>query len=271
MNTPRIIKHSDIIYSCFFPTETLSEFRMNVHVLIYVYSGEMFVEDSGHKIKVNAGEYVFLRRDNHVRILKQSADGAPYKAISIRFERNFLRDYFSKMDRTKLPSNAKRFKDAAIKLQKTAYFDSLFYSLYPYTDVEVKPLPELIAMKMNEAVFCLLSYDKSFYPTLFDFNAPWKIDLLQFMEQNYTQDMTLEEFATYTGRSLATFKRDFADISDLTPQKWLIQKRLEKAYELICDQKKKVSDVYLDVGFKNRSHFTVAFKKQYGFSPGSTL
>lgn len=271
MDTPRIIKHSDIIYSCFVPTETLSEFRINVHVLIYVYSGEMIVEDNGRRVKVNAGEYVFLRRDNHVQILKQAVGDAPYKAISIRFERNFLRDYFSRTDREKLPVNVRRFKDVALKLHKTPYLDSLFFSLYPYTDVEVKPLPELMAMKMNEAVFCLLSYDERFYPTLFDFNAPWKIDLLQFMEQNYTQDMTLEEFATYTGRSLATFKRDFAKISDLPPQKWLIQKRLEKAYLLICEQKKKVSDVYVDVGFKNRSHFTVAFKKQYGFSPGTTV
>lgn len=60
------------------------------------------------------------------------------------------------------------------------------------------------------------------------------------MERNYTQDMTLKEFAIYTGRSLATFKRDFAEISDLTPQKWSIQKQLEKAYTLICEQKKRV-------------------------------
>lgn len=29
----------------------------------------------------------------------------------------------------------------------------------------------------------------------------------------------MEEIASYTGRSLATFKRDFAKVSDLTPQK----------------------------------------------------
>lgn len=78
----------------------------------------------------------------------------------------------------------------------------------------------------------------------------------------------MSEFAAYTGRSLATFKRDFASISDLPPQKWLIRQRLEAARRMICDEGRRVSDVYLEVGFKNRSHFTVAFKKQYGFAPG---
>ncbi len=68
--------------------------------------------------------------------------------------------------------------------------------------------------------------------------------------------------------SLATFKRNFASISDLPPQKWLIQQRLEAARKMICDERRQVSDVYMEVDFKNRSHFTVAFKKQYGFAPG---
>ena len=76
------------------------------------------------------------------------------------------------------------------------------------------------------------------------------------------------EFATYTGRSLATFKRDFAKVSDLPPEKWLIRKRLDKAYEMLRDGKRKPSDVYYEVGFKNRSHFSIAFKRQFGVSPG---
>lgn len=102
---------------------------------------------------------------------------------------------------------------------------------------------------------------------LFDFTEPWKIDIMEFLEENYMYELSMEEIASYTGRSLATFKRDFAKISDLTPQKWLINKRLKVAHDLITTQNMKVSDVYVDVGFKNLSHFYAAFKKQFGYSP----
>ena len=87
------------------------------------------------------------------------------------------------------------------------------------------------------------------------------------MTENYMYELTMEEMAHYTGRSLATFKRDFKKISTLTPQKWLIHKRLEAAYEKMKTGTRKVQDVYLEVGFKNPSHFATAFKKQFGVSP----
>ena len=77
----------------------------------------------------------------------------------------------------------------------------------------------------------------------------------------------MENFGYLTGRSLTTFKRDFKKISPLTPQKWLIKKRLEVAYFKLKEEGKKVQDVYVEVGFKNPSHFSTAFKKQYGISP----
>jgi molybdopterin-biosynthesis enzyme MoeA-like protein len=36
-------------------------------------------------------------------------------------------------------------------------------------------------------------------------------------------DLTMEQIAAYAGRSLATFKRDFAKISTLNPQKWSVK------------------------------------------------
>ena len=97
--------------------------------------------------------------------------------------------------------------------------------------------------------------------------SPWKIDLIDFMEKNFTQNLSMNDFARYTGRSLATFKRDFAKISSLTPQKWLIQRRLKEAYDLIFNHNKKAHQVYLEVGFKEISHFYRTFKEQYGVLP----
>lgn len=264
----QIYNYWDIVYSCFVPQEMLSEHKMPVHVLIYVYSGEMVVNDNGRTLKVGKGNYVFIKRDHQVKLLKHTVKNAPYKAISIRFERNFLRNFFSTLDKKTLPNDVRRIREAAILLPQTPALQSLFLSLFPYTDANVKPKDEIIRLKMQEALYCLLDTDKRFYPTLFDFNESWKIDLLPFMEANYTQDMTLDEFATYTGRSLATFKRDFAKVSDLSPEKWLIKKRLDKAYELLSNGNTKPSDVYLAVGFKNRSHFSSAFKRQFGIPPG---
>ena len=120
---------------------------------------------------------------------------------------------------------------------------------------------------MRETIDILLRTDEQFYPTLFDFNEPWKIDLMDFMEENYMLRLSISEFALYTGRSLATFKRDFSKINDVTPQQWLTSKRLEAAYLLLKKGGKTVYDICLEVGFINRTHFIAAFKKQYGVPP----
>jgi AraC-like DNA-binding protein len=87
------------------------------------------------------------------------------------------------------------------------------------------------------------------------------------MNENYMYDLSMEEIASYTGRSLAVFKRDFKKLSLLSPEKWLIEKRLKVAYDKIRNEGKKVSDVCFEVGFKNLSHFSIAFKRQYGVPP----
>ena len=95
------------------------------------------------------------------------------------------------------------------------------------------------------------SYRQAFHDRVIRLSTPWKMDILDFMNENYMYEFTLEELAHYTGRSLATFKRDFKKVSALTPEKWLIRKRLEVAYHLLKEERRKVVDVYAEVGFKN--------------------
>ena len=122
-------------------------------------------------------------------------------------------------------------------------------------------------LKLQEGLLALLHAGRHFERMLFDFNQPWKIDIMEFLEQNYMYEFSLDELAHYTGRSLATFKRDFRKISDLPPEKWLIRRRLEAARERLREGDATVMEVAAEVGFRNTSHFSTAFKKYFGVSP----
>lgn len=261
--------YSDIFFSYYFDDQISCVPMIRNHTLVYVYSGEMIIDEQDRRTVAGAGECVFLRRDNRVNMTKQPRGDEPFKGISMIFNRNFLREFYQSVDRASLPQEASIEGPSVIKLPPTPDIASLFHSMVPYFDTSVKPSDELMKLKQHEGVYSLLNIDRKFYPCLFDFTEPWKIDILDFLNGNYMYDLSMEEIASFTGRSLATFKRDFKKVSDLTPQKWLIQKRLDAAYAKIHDEGRKVSDVYMEVGFKNLSHFSTAFKKMYGHSPRS--
>jgi len=122
-------------------------------------------------------------------------------------------------------------------------------------------------LKITEAITILRTIDKGIDNFLANFEEPWKIDLVSYMEKNFMFNLPLEKFGYLTGRSLTTFKRDFSKAFNTTPQRWLTQKRLELAHYHFVEKKKKPIDVCYEVGFENLSHFSFAFKKQYGYSP----
>ena len=261
-----IFNYEDVFYSFFYDDISGCIHRSREYAMNYVYSGEMILDNGKEQIHVGKGECVYIPRDHHITMYKKTFNGERYCGIFLNFSRNFLREMYVKFDQYKTPANTPKLNPGVIKLPKTAEITSLFASLTPFFDPEVKPQDDFMHLKLQEGLLALLHIDKRFAPTLFDFNEPWKIDILDFMNKNYMYEFTMEELAHYTGRSLATFKRDFKKVSDLTPEKWLIRKRLEVAYTMMQEGGKKIVDVYAQVGFKNQSHFSSAFKKQYGIA-----
>jgi len=261
--------YSDIFFSYLHNDERQCIQMAKNHVLLYVYSGEFMVEEGKKKTIISKGESVFIRRDNRVIMTKQPSTAEPFKGIFLIFKRQFLRDFFQTVNKKNLPSERLKKMSSVVSIENNANVDSLFHSMLPYFNKTTIPPQELMELKLQEGVLSLLNMDKNFYQYLFDFSEPWKIDIMEFLEQNFTYELSIEEIAAFTGRSLATFKRDFKKVSPLPPQQWLIQRRLKKAYEKLRFEGKRVKDVYFEVGFKNQSHFSQAFKKQYGFSPSS--
>ncbi|CAM4417289.1 AraC-type DNA-binding protein [Pedobacter westerhofensis] len=186
-----------------------------------------------------------------------------YKCVLIILKGERLKDYYS---RNSVHENIER-SPAVKSYEKHPLIESYLASLLPYFELQDELPEKLVTLKIEEALTILRSLDKRVDSFLADFSEPGKIDLEEFMEQNYMFNMPLERFSYLTGRSLTTFKRDFINIYGATPQRWLTKKRLKLAHYLLSESKQKSVEVYREVGFENLSHFSYAFKKQFGYAP----
>lgn len=259
---------SNVLISSFFTDDRGCAHKNREHTLIYLCSGELEIEERGKKTLLHPGECAFMRRDNRVWLQKRADKEHPYRSIVLKFTKSFLKEFYKKLDRKDIPVESKREKVSLRVLPgNRPDIRSLFESVIPYFEAGAQPSEDVLKLKMTEGAYVLLNTDVNLYASLFDFIGPWKIDILDYLNDNYMYDLSMEEIANYTGRSLATFKRDFAKVSDLTPQKWLIKRRLKAAHEMIKSGKKKVSEACFDVGFKNLSHFSKVYKETYGYAP----
>ena len=259
---------SNVLIASYFADDRECAHENREHTLIYQCSGRLEIEERGKKTVLYPGDCAFMRRDNRMWLQKKVEDGRPYRSVVLKFSKAFLREFYQTLDRQQIPIDSKREKASLLLLPKNRPdIRSLFESVIPYFDAGEKPSEKILKLKMIEGVYVLLNTDRNLYASLFDFVEPWKIDILDYLNENYMCDLSMKEIASYTGRSLATFKRDFAKVSDLTPQKWIVRRRLEAAHDLIRSGKKKVTEACFDVGFKNLSHFSKVYKEIYGVAP----
>ena len=258
---------SNILIASFFTDERGCAHENSEHTLIYLCSGKLEIDENGKKTILYGGDCAFMRKDHRLWLQKHIENGMPYRSVVLKFTRAFLREFYQKLDKKILPDARRDRTSLRILPHDRPDIRSLFESVIPYFDAGIKPSEEILKLKMTEGLYILLNTDKNLYASLFDFADPWKIDILDFLNKNYMYDLSMEEIAKYTGRSLATFKRDFKKISDLSPQKWIVRRRLEAAHALIQSGKRKVTEICFDVGFKNLSHFSKVYKERYGCSP----
>jgi AraC-like DNA-binding protein len=263
-HTTQAVSKASIFLTCSEGKYHSNQFVVQKNTLIRMLSGEMRIILPDSTLVVGAGDTIFFPRLDLAKVMKLPKDGRPYKSVAVYFTPESVQPYFAKHHLK--PVNDGR-KSRINLLDPHPLLESLFNSLLPYFNLK-NELPENIAAgKVEEAIAILKEIDVDLFNALGHFEEPGKINLTEFMERNFMFNMPLDQFSYLTGRSLTTFKRDFRKAFYTSPQKWITQKRLELAHHELTVQKRKATDIYLEVGFENLSHFSFAFKKQFGYPP----
>jgi AraC-like DNA-binding protein len=258
-------KLQQIVYSCYVSRSREGEQFVAEHIFGYQISGTLVLNDGNKEYIFRAGDFRFIKRNHLLKFIKQPPESGEFKTVSVYFDQETLRNFsieYGYAAREHRPGDT-----PIVALKPSPLYKSFMDSLMPYERLNDPGHANLLSIKLKEAILILLQANPELASVLFDFSEPGKIDLEAFMNKNFHFNVELRRFAYLTGRSLATFKRDFEKIFHLSPSRWLQQRRLQEAHYLIKEKGAAPSDIYLDLGFQDLSHFSFAFKKTYGVAP----
>ncbi len=92
-------------------------------------------------------------------------------------------------------------------------------------------------------------------------------EALSFIEQNFQNDISVEDIAASCNLNRSYFGKIFRDAVGKTPQEFLISYRMSKAAELLKLTGLSIGNISNAVGYPSQLHFSRAFKNVYGIPP----
>ncbi len=91
---------------------------------------------------------------------------------------------------------------------------------------------------------------------------------INFMLEQLTKKLKLEEIAAETGLSASYFSRLFVNRTGHSPIDYFIQLKIQRACRLLDNSKWMIADVAREMGFDDQFYFSRVFRKVMGMTPG---
>jgi AraC-like DNA-binding protein len=252
------------LYTCSFAQTHGYEQFVPEHLLVYQISGKTRIYHQRGEMVLEEGQVLLARGNQFAKSIKIPAKDKAYQCVSVFLTKDRLQQFA--LDNA-IYCGQRYHGHKNILLEPNTILKDYFLSVLPYVQQEKIVSKKLASIKVNEAILLLLEMRPELKSFLFDFSDPHKQNLEEFMLKNFHHNAPIKHFARLSGRSLTSFKRDFAAIFMTSPGTWLMDKRLSEAYYLIKKKSQNPRDIYLGLGFENLSHFYTSFKRKYGHTP----
>ncbi len=116
---------------------------------------------------------------------------------------------------------------------------------------------------------CVQEYPQLFQPSIAPKDAKalkWLCPVFQLLASTDSK-VTVSELAKAAMCSPTHFRRLFQKVVGMSPRQWLLERRLQKAAQLLQTTDKTVQQIADACGFESLSHFTRYFKAKFRMSP----
>ena len=252
---------------CIDPTHPLYHMPLHWHKeieLLLIYEGEMLLTMNGTEYSVKAGELCYISEG-------MIHGGIPSNCIydCLDFDLNtLLRQY---------PITRPLFKVLDEANTVFPVFDA-GYTEFIATAKELfqivrsrQPGWEIFSLSKFLALYGMIFSNKYYTPTTeskINMQKMFRLkSLLEYIDDNYQQEITLNSMAQKMGMSPKYFCRVFREVTNTTPVNYLNSVRIEKASALLVTGKYTVTEVAGLCGFNDSCYFSRIFKRYKNVTP----
>lgn len=234
---------------------------------VYVLEGKKIWHIPGQAFELAAGKCIFVKKGAH--IVEQFFDTS-FCLVLFFLSDQFIIDTMRSLPKSNANVPELKFDSVILNVETDDALHAFFNSVIPYFLNHGQANKTLLELKFKELILNVVHNSGNNHIAAY-FNSLQSDtvgdNIRHIMEENFYYNLGLGEFAKLSGCSLSVFKRRFSEYFKTTPGKWLLERRLQHALGLINTTKKTFSEISFECGFENASHFSRAFKQQFGNSP----
>ena len=239
-----------------------------------VESGRKRIRYAQSEYTVESGELFLLVPGKHYVENLPASDG-PYKETCLRFDNRQMADALSTLvslygmeirhSRSGRPDPTLAHVHVKVWPEMQLFFDSLA----PYLDTDyLNQHKELLRLKLAEFAYMVIMHKEyglqhKLLQCIDRLSDPFE----SIIRNSIFENLTIEELAVRTNKSLTSFKNDFQRVFGETPHRWIIKQRLLHARLLVVSTNKAISQIGYECRFDNISHFIKLFKREFGMTP----
>jgi AraC family transcriptional regulator, exoenzyme S synthesis regulatory protein ExsA len=238
-----------------------------LNYILYVVSGKKVFYAHPKSWLIGAGSAVFVKKGG---CILEKIQGEDLCLMAFFIPDNFIQSFLRENKvLIQAADDLPEQEDLVIPLDVNEMMLAYYDSVRPYFTAEVKPPEAMLELKFKELLYNIVANPKNARLSnyLNSLLLPQANAIPPVVEANFCYNLNLHDYATLCNRSLSSFKRDFQKLYKMPPARWLLQKKLLLAKQLLLDANKTIADVAFESGFEDSAHFSHVFKKRFAMSP----
>ncbi len=238
---------------------------LNKNTFSFLQEGtkEVFFDNSSYSI--NNSQFLLMKSGHCLMTEKLSNVQEHYKSVLLFFSNEAVLKFIRKFEIN--PTGSNNYY-STYSFNYDSFIKGFANSLLDISKLSKSIQKNILDAKFEEIMLYLIELKGvDFLYSLISNSDNQSQKLMQTIESNKLNKLTIKELSFLCNMSVSTFKRKFEKSYAMSPIKWFQEKRLEQAAYLLKQKNKRPSDIYDEMGYENLSNFITAFKTKFGVTP----